>query len=156
MILALALVLIGVLEPPVPKKGTLYLADAVESSTFICIGTKIESRTVRVPRDETEDASVFGATPTDAPLGVIHVERVLKGDASTEFVHHETWSSWTCDETGASIGRRAIYFLGPGIIARRPPSQREPILASLGARTIHRNVGSGDGIVTISGDADRP
>jgi len=156
MILALALLLSGAVEPAVPKKGVLYLAEAIESSTFICIGTEIESLTVQVPREESEDASAFGATPASAPLGVIRVERVLKGDASTEFVHHETWSSWTCDETGASIGRRAIYFLGPGIIAQRPPSQRAPILNSLRARTVYRNVGSGDGIVTITNDADRP
>ncbi len=152
--LLLALLLTGAAEPAVPKKGILHLADAIESSTFICIGTEIEARTVPVPPDESPNPSTFRATPAAAPLGVIRVERVLKGDPRTETVHHETWSSWTCDETGASIGRRAIYFLGPSIIASRPTARTEPILTSLGVRAIYRNVGSGDGIVTIADEAD--
>jgi len=66
-------------------------------------------------------------------------------------VFHEAWSTWTCDTTDAHVGERSLFFLGPGVIDRGPDVDAiEKAMSELGGTPILRNVGSGDGIVSIT------
>lgn len=155
--LALALLLLpATLEPTPTRKTTLCLSDAVDYSTFICIGTVDRVDTVSLPvnwtgQDEhSSNGTGYGdIAPTEVEFGRIVVERVLMGDPTTQVVYHEAWSSWMCDTTSAHEGQRCLFFLLPGEISRAVPSVGTFLNKRLGAGPILRSVGSGDGIVRI-------
>jgi hypothetical protein len=151
--LALAL-LVTAPEPVAVRKGPLDLSNAVDYSTLICIGTVERVETTAVPHDWAETDSDLA--PTQAPLGRIAIERVLKGDPSAKVAYHETWSSWVCGSTSAHAGERRVFFLHPGAVSRANSSVRDAATAALGTAPVLRIVGSGDGFALIQEDKSGP
>lgn len=134
---------------PLVRKGSpLPLETAVESSTFICIGTV--DRVERVPCPSEWALGPMGySPPRELPFARIRVERVLKGDSCTEFVWHETWTTWPCDTTQSLVGERALFLLGAAQTDRQSDAARAAVAQSLGPGLVVRNIGSGDGLEPI-------
>jgi hypothetical protein len=140
MIAFLALSAFAALSGTPAAKGYYALSDQIDHSVLVCIGTVEDIVLVLDP--ETGERRL--------PVARVAVERVLKGAADTRTVHHEAWGTWACDTTGARIGQRALFLLGPHTqLSRFTEEERRAVHADLGTELVLRNVGSGDGIRTI-------
>lgn len=132
----------------VRKGSPIALETAVESSILVCVGTV--DQVVRVPLPDDWAGSRFQPPPRELVFGRIRVERVLSGDPNTEFAWHESWSTWACDTTSTMEGKRALFLLGAGEIARQTENARAAVTDQLGAELVLRNLGSGDGILPVT------
>jgi hypothetical protein len=144
MIALLTLSALAALSVTPATKGYYALSDQIDHSVLVCIGRVEEIVPVTDP--ETGERRL--------PVARVAVERVLKGAPDTRTVHHEAWSTWTCDTTGARIGQRALFLLGKHTeVSRFMEDERRTVHAELGTELLLRNVGSGDGIWTIDGSS---
>jgi hypothetical protein len=148
MLVASALLVAAIAAAASPvEKGYSSLADTLDASTFVCIGRVTEIIEVRstgsIKGDLNPGRSVL-------PFARVAVERVLRGDARTSVVYHEAWGTWMCDTTEAEVGQRALFVLEPGSIAGASEVLRATVHDALGGVPVLRNVGSGDGILTIT------
>jgi hypothetical protein len=145
-LLALSLASLAPSEP-LARKGYYALADRVDDATFICIGRVEEIVVVPTPATAEPD---FPNRRNELPIARVAVERVLKGTPEVSVIHHEAWGTWACDTTGAEVGQRAIFLLAPlGQVAQASEPVRASVHAAIGTDVLLRNVGSGDGILTI-------
>jgi hypothetical protein len=135
------------LLPPTPigssaRKGLYTLEDMVEGAGLICIGRVEEIIVVESPEPVT--------FRTELPIARVAVERWIKGGAGTAFIHHEAWSTWACDDTGAEVGERAMLFLcRAGEIAQSSAPVQDAVKRAVGTAEIYRNWNSGSGILPI-------
>ena len=124
------------------RKAPYTLEDMVEGAGLICIGRVEEILVVESPEPV--------AGRTQLPIARVAVERWIKGDAGTPFVHHEAWTTWACDSTGAEVGERALLFLcRNGVIGQSSASVQSAVQLHVGTDEIYRNWNSGSGILPI-------
>ncbi len=148
MLIASALLVAAIAASASPvRKGYSALANRLDASTFVCIGRVTEIIEVRSAAPVEGE---FNPGRSVLPFARVAVERVLRGDARTSVVYHEAWGTWMCDTTQAEVGQRALFLLGPGSIARASEALRATVDDALGGVPVLRNVGSGDGILTIT------
>ncbi len=153
MWIGLALTCATLAAPAPLEKAIPRLSDQVDASTLVCIGAVDEVLTVPFPDGiESSDREFESRREDEFRFARIRVERVLKGDPNTKVAFHEAWPTWICDTTSDETGKRALFLLGPGVIAGARAEDRQRVTRALGSDVVLRNVGSGDGIVPILRD----